>query len=53
MNLNSFSYHLPTKIIYGQNSLKDIDVYVNHRRVLLVTSQGFVRRGLIDEIVTY
>ncbi len=53
MNLDSFSYYMPTKIIYGQNSLKDIDIYVNHRKALLVTSQGFVKRGLLDEIVTY
>jgi phosphonate metabolism-associated iron-containing alcohol dehydrogenase len=53
MNLNNFSYHMPTKIIYGLNSLKDIDTYVNHRKALLVTSQGFVRRGLTDEIITY
>jgi len=53
MNLDSFSYYMPTKIIYGRNSLKDIDVYVNHRKALLVTSQGFVKRGLVDEIVTY
>jgi phosphonate metabolism-associated iron-containing alcohol dehydrogenase len=44
---------MPTKIIYGRNSLKDIDIYINHRKVLLVTSQGFVKRGLVDEIVTY
>ncbi len=53
MNLDSFSYYMPTKIIYGRNSLKDIDIYVNHRKALLVTSQGFVKRGLLDEIVTY
>lgn len=53
MNLDSFSYYMPTKIIYGRNSLKDIDIYINKRKALLVTSQGFVRRGLTDEIVTY
>ena len=53
MSLNNFSYHMPTKIIYGRNSLKDIDIYINHRKALLVTSQGFVERGLVDEIVTY
>jgi len=53
MSLDSFSYYMPTKIIYGRNSLKDIDIYVNHRKALLVTSQGFVKRGLVDEIVTY
>jgi len=53
MSLDNFSYHMPTKIIYGRNSLKDIDIYINHRKALLVTSQGFVKRGLVDEIFTY
>jgi phosphonate metabolism-associated iron-containing alcohol dehydrogenase len=53
MNLDSFSYHMPTKIIYGRNSLKDIDIYINKRKALLITSQGFVKRGLIDKVVAY
>jgi len=53
MNLDSFSYHMPTKVVYGCNSLKDIDTYINHRKALLVTSQGFVKRGLVDKIVAY
>jgi phosphonate metabolism-associated iron-containing alcohol dehydrogenase len=53
MSLDSFSYYMPTKIIYGLNSLKDIDTYVNHRKALLVTSQGFVKRGLVDRVVAY
>ena len=53
MNLDSFSYHMPKKVVYGQNSLKDIDVYINKRKTLLITSQGFVKRGLIDKVVTY
>jgi len=53
MSLDNFSYHMPTKIIYGRNSLKDIDIYINHRKALLITSQGFVKRGLVDEIITY
>ena len=44
---------MPTKVVYGQNSLKDIDVYINKRKTLLITSQGFVKRGLIDEVATY
>jgi phosphonate metabolism-associated iron-containing alcohol dehydrogenase len=44
---------MPTKIIYGRDSLKDIDIYVNHRKALLITSPGFVKRGLVDEIVAY
>jgi phosphonate metabolism-associated iron-containing alcohol dehydrogenase len=53
MSLDSFSYYMPTKIVYGRNSLKDIDTYINHRKALLVTSQGFAKRGLVDEIFTY
>jgi len=53
MNLDSFSYYMPTKVVYGQNSLKDIDVYINKRKTLLITSQGFVKRGLIDKVVAY
>ena len=53
MNLDSFSYHMPTKVVYGQNSLKVIDVYINKRKTLLITSQGFVERGLIDKVVSY
>jgi len=44
---------MPTKIIYGQNSLKDIDTYIKCRKTLLITSQGFVERGLVEKIVKY
>ena len=44
---------MPTKVVYGQNSLKVIDVYINKRKTLLITSQGFVERGLIDKVVAY
>jgi len=53
MNLNNFTYHMPTKVVYGENTLKDIDTYINHRKALLVTSQGFVTRGLVGKIHTY
>ena len=44
---------MPTKVVYGQNSLKNIDVYINKRKTLLITSQGFVKRGLIEKVVSY
>ncbi len=44
---------MPVKIIYGQDSLKNIGVYINQRRALLITSQGSVARGLVDEVNTY
>ncbi|MBT4668824.1 MAG: phosphonoacetaldehyde reductase [Candidatus Ruthia sp.] len=53
MSLDNFSYHMPTKVVYGQNSLKYIDTYIDQRKALLITSQGFVARGLIDEVNTY
>ena len=49
MNSN-FSYHMPTKIIYGNNELDNIDKYINGRKTLLITSSGFVKRGLVDKI---
>lgn len=41
---------MPTKIIYGLNSLNDIDTYIDGRKTLLITSQGFVKRGLVEKI---
>ncbi|MGB5920001.1 phosphonoacetaldehyde reductase [Arcobacter sp.] len=41
---------MPTKIVYGNESLKDLDKYINGRKTLLVTSEGFVKRGLVDKI---
>jgi len=41
---------MPTRIVYGLNSLGGIDKFIKGRRTLLVTSQSFVARGLVDEI---
>jgi phosphonate metabolism-associated iron-containing alcohol dehydrogenase len=49
MNQN-FSYHMPTKIVFGVNELENISKYINGRKTLLITSQGFVKRGLVDKI---
>jgi len=49
---DSFTYHLPTKIVYGINSVSGIDQYINGRKTLLVTSKGAVSRGLVDEILS-
>lgn len=51
MNQN-FSYHMPTKIVFGVNELENISKYINGRKILLITSQGFVKRGLVDKIKT-
>ena len=47
MNQN-FSYYMPTKIVYGNNELKNIDKYINGRKTLLITSIGFMKRGLVE-----
>ena len=41
---------MPTKIVYGENSFKDVDKYINGRKTLLITSNGFVKRGLVQEL---
>ena len=46
----NFTYYMPTKIIYGNNELENIDKYINGRKTLLITSAGFVKRGLVDKI---
>lgn len=49
MNEN-FSYHMPTKIIFGNDELNNIAKYINGRKTILITSQGFVKRGIVDKI---
>lgn len=49
MNQN-FSYHMPTKIAFGVNELENISKYMNGRKTLLVTSKGFIKRGLIEKL---
>ena len=51
MNQN-FSYHMPTKIVFGVDELENISKYINGRKTLLITSQGFIKRGLVDKIKT-
>lgn len=48
-----FNYYMPTRIVYGHDILKDIDKYVAGRKAILIASQGFVKRGLLDKIKSY
>jgi phosphonate metabolism-associated iron-containing alcohol dehydrogenase len=41
---------MPTQIVYGNNELKNIDKYINGRKTLLITSEGFVNRGMVEKI---
>ncbi|MBE0515256.1 phosphonoacetaldehyde reductase [Sulfurimonas sp.] len=45
-----FSYHMPTKIVFGCSEISNIAKYINGRKTILITSQGFVKRGLVDKI---
>ncbi|CAA6814497.1 MAG: Alcohol dehydrogenase (EC [uncultured Campylobacterales bacterium] len=45
-----FTYYMPTKIVYGQDKLDELDKYINGRKALLITSTGFIKRGLVDRI---
>ncbi len=47
---NNFTYHMPTKIVYGNNELDNINKYINERKTLLITSEGFIKRGLVDTL---
>ncbi len=48
--LESFTYQMPTKIIYGVDALSTINRYIGGRKTLLLTSEGFIKRGLVDTI---
>ncbi len=41
---------MPVKIIYGKNEFKNINKYIKNRKTLLITSSGFIKRGLLEEI---
>lgn len=51
MNQN-FVYQMPTKIVFGKNSLNDLDKYIDGRKTLLITSEGFIKRGLVEKLKT-
>lgn len=50
----SFEYNNPTKIIFGENSVKDIGLEVDNlggSKALIVTDQGVTQAGLVDRVV--
>lgn len=46
----NFSYYMPTKIVFGINELENISKYIDGRKTLLITSNGFVKRGLVEKL---
>ncbi len=50
----SFNYFGPTKIIFGVDSSKDVEIemsYLGGAKAVVVTDQGIINAGLIDHIV--
>ncbi len=45
-----FRYRMPTQIIFGIDKVDTIADYVGDKKTLLVTSGGWLRRGLVDRI---
>lgn len=41
---------MPTQIVYGNNEFKNIDKYIKGRKTLLITSSGFLKRGLVARL---
>ena len=46
----NFNYYNPVSIDFGSGSIKHLAAHIGKRNALLVTSKGFVKRGLITKI---
>jgi alcohol dehydrogenase len=49
--LSTWQHHNPVRIDFG--SIKNLSKYVNGEHVLLVTSSGFLARGVVDRLKDY
>ncbi|HOJ13799.1 MAG TPA: iron-containing alcohol dehydrogenase [Deltaproteobacteria bacterium] len=50
----SFNYYGPTKVIYGVDSSKDVEIEmgsIGGTRAVVVTDQGIIKAGLTDHII--
>ncbi len=53
--LTQFSYHLPTKIIFGQPALESLQnelANLKAKQLLLVSDSGLVQLGVVEQFVT-
>lgn len=48
-----FSYYMPTKIVFGNNELNNLAQYINGRKTIVITSQGFIKRGLVEKLKSF
>jgi alcohol dehydrogenase len=49
--MSNWSFHLPTRIVFGDDSLDSIGQLIQADEVVLITTQGFVKRGVVDQIL--
>lgn len=45
-----WDFHNPVRLIFGMDRLKDLPEFIKGRRVLLITTPGFTRRGVTDRV---
>lgn len=48
--MNNFTYYNPVNIVFGNGSFGKIPNIIGDRKVLLLTSQGFTKRGVVDKV---
>jgi alcohol dehydrogenase len=48
--MNQWSFYNPTKVVRGNNIIEDISSHVDFDRPILITSPGFVDRGIVKGI---
>lgn len=47
---SEFTYQMPSKIVFGVDKLQELATYTQGRKTLLITSAGFIDRGLVKDI---
>lgn len=50
--IKNLEYYMPTKIVYGCDSLNEINQYVENRKTLVITSNSFKENGGLERIKT-
>ncbi len=41
---------MPTKIVFGDNEIQNLNKFVKNRKSILITSSGFIKRGYADKL---
>ncbi|AJS60366.1 phosphonoacetaldehyde reductase [Paenibacillus sp. IHBB 10380] len=48
--MNKFNYYNPVQVTFGQGSFTQLNEVVGDRKVLLLTSKGFTKRGTVEQL---